>query len=274
MNFSFLKKAFSGLKENISNISNVFNFFTISKLVLALLFFIVLTSFLASSVFAVSQELKITSSDKFDNVNLTFTVESSLTTTENLDIKFFSPFEAKIVAPSVISPGQKVSVKVNLIVPSIESSDSKETKDTKNQIINLLANAKEISATFEARAGIFFATKEVLIETGSMDIKNNNSNNFAENIFGNFSNELSGGISAFFSVGSFFSEVSKLSWQDTLILIVLVLVAAILMIAFISRMTKLRNQSSISSDSAFGNVKTSSQYSQDFLEKNKIWRKK
>lgn len=133
----------------------------------------------------------------------TFYVDISNNSNEvvNLSVNFFAPIKSEVVAPKTIGPNQKATAKITLY--------------------NTKYNSKtQINAIVEADMGYAIEKKEISLSFSGKQ--------YAEG-------PINAMFTSFFSLSSFVSETTNYSLADWAIFWVLIMVAAVLLIAFVSR---------------------------------------
>ena len=116
----------------------------------------------------------------------------------DLQVNFFSPLKSEVIAPFTLAPNQTTKAKITLH----NTSFGDNTK---------------LTAIVEARSGSTVAQKEILL---------------------NFQNTGLAAVSGLFSLGAFTGEVSTFSLAEWGIFWVLVIIAAVLVVAFVSRIKR------------------------------------
>jgi len=136
-----------------------------------------------------------------------FIVEVSNLSLEPKDLKvnFFSTLKNSISAPTRIAPNSTAQVKITLE--------------------NTYTSYTEINSTLEVFLGSDFQRKEIVIK-------------FVPQGSGAFNDATSGLFGAFFSFGTFLQELTNFSLLEWGVFWVLVIIAAILLIAFIARVRR------------------------------------
>ncbi|MEI7961320.1 MAG: hypothetical protein WCI04_03205 [archaeon] len=136
-----------------------------------------------------------------DKAVFTVDLNNNSSSVANVLVSFYSPAKSSLSYPTKMAP----------------NSSGKATIT----VYNTINKVQDITATVEAVVGEERVQKEVLLS-------------FKENTQGS----IAGAFTAFFSFGLFNKEVAAFSGVDWIVFWVLVIVAAILIIAFISRLAK------------------------------------
>ena len=120
----------------------------------------------------------------------------------NLEVNFFAPIKSEVTAPKTISPRQKVTAKITLYNTKFDQ-------------------ATQINSKVEANMGDKVEQKEIILS-------------FTGKRYSNGS-ELSQSLSGLFSFGVFTTQLETFTLMDWAVFWILVIIAAVLVIAFISR---------------------------------------
>lgn len=141
--------------------------------------------------------------------------------TADLSVKFFAPTEVRVVAPSVLYPQSSTTAKI--------------------WISNSFPTYTEITSTLEVKLGDEVQKKQITLRFFGQSKSQGNQASGDQNQ-GNFFGSLSGAFvsfgSAFFSFGSFIQETMTFSTMEWAVFIVLVIVAAVLLLAFIAKVVR------------------------------------
>ncbi len=126
----------------------------------------------------------------------------------NLTVNFFAPVKVDVVAPSQIAPNSKVTAKIT--------------------VYNKFSDEREINATVEAITNDQTVQKEVVLV-------------FKPVVKNNFAQDATKALSGLFAFGLGNGELSSFTLTDWVLFWVLVIVAAVLVVAFIARVVKRGN---------------------------------
>lgn len=123
-----------------------------------------------------------------------------------LKVNFFSTTATKISAPKIVQPNTYADIKITVF--------------NNNQ-----SNYNEVDSKLEVYLGNSLEERNITLKMVQLN-QNNSSNTFA----------------GLFTLGSFFTESTNFTITEWIVFWVLVIIAAILLIAFISRVTKRTNK--------------------------------
>ncbi|MFA5931549.1 MAG: hypothetical protein WC821_04535 [archaeon] len=120
----------------------------------------------------------------------------------NLSVNFFAPIKSEVVVQKTIAPREKATAKITLYNTKYDS----KTK---------------INAIVEANMGDTIEQKEIVLSFSGKQFNQNG--------------PLNAMFTSFFSLSSFVSETTNYSLADWAIFWVLIIISAVLLIAFVSR---------------------------------------
>jgi hypothetical protein len=141
-----------------------------------------------------------------DKASFLVEINNASSSSADLQVSFFAPVQAEVIAPKTIAPNEKTNAKIT--------------------VYNKYADEREINATIEVVSSGKILQKEITL---IFHPKN------SENSFDFGGSRI---LNTLFSFGPVLSEVTGFNSTDWVIFVVLVIIAAFLLIAFISRLRR------------------------------------